>query len=197
MQARCGRLAMAEVFPARYLSSEYSPELFATFLADCEVPLMPVDAPKLANPLSAGTSAKAARGSFPAVEIKIESHERTDRERTADRVASAVVELCNLQQLLLAEDVDPRLLTDFRDALNRTRNTAWAVQQSLACQGAEADSATLMHVLAVERIRVAYQLGSTLAEDLRKPDIKLQPGQLLELYRVMKDLTGRLAELVG
>ena len=158
---------------------------------------MATDAPKLANPVSLGTLATAATENILAADVNIECQQQTDREQTAERVASAVAELCNLQQLLLTEDVDPRLLTDFRDALNRTRNTAWAVQQSLACQDTEADSATLMHVLAVERIRVAYQLGSALAEDLRKPDIELQAGQLLELYRVMKDLTARLAELVG
>ncbi len=48
-----------------------------------------------------------------------------DRERITNRVASAIVELHTLQELLASEDVDPRLLTDFRDALNRTRNTAW------------------------------------------------------------------------
>ena len=158
---------------------------------------MATDTPKLTNRSSTKKSRAGSKGNLPAARVKIDYHERADRERTADRVATAVVELCNLQQLLLTEDVDPRLLTDFRDALNRTRNTAWAVQQSLACQDTEADSATLMHVLAVERIRVAYQLGSALAEDLRKPDIELQAGQLLELYRVMKDLTARLAELVG
>lgn len=158
---------------------------------------MATDTPKLANHSSTKKPRAGSKGHLPAARLKIECQEQTDRKRTADRVATAITELCNLQELLLREDVDPRLLTDFRDALNRTRNTAWAVQQSLACQDAEADSATLMHVLAVERIRVAYQLGSALAEDLRKPDNKLQPAQLLELYRVMKDLTARLATLVG
>jgi hypothetical protein len=51
--------------------------------------------------------------------------------------------------------------------------------------------------LAVERIRVAYQLGQTLLQDLQATDLKLQPGQLVELYKVMKRLTSRLAELVG
>lgn len=120
-----------------------------------------------------------------------------DRERIATRVASAIVELHNLQDLLASEDVDPRLLTDFRDALNRTRNTAWGVQQYLSCRSIQADSSTLMQILAVERIRVAYQLGQALARDLQAPDLKLQPGQLVELYKVMKALTSRLAECVG
>ena len=120
-----------------------------------------------------------------------------DRERITNRVASAIAELQNLQDLLSSEDVDSRLLTDFRDALNRTRNTAWGVQQYLFCRSIQADSTTLMQVLAVERIRVSYQLGQALLQDLQATDLKLQPGQLVELYKVMKDLTARLAELVG
>jgi hypothetical protein len=120
-----------------------------------------------------------------------------DRERIRNRVASAIAELHNLQDLLATEDVDSRLLTDFRDALNRTRNTAWGVQQYLSCRSMEADSTTLMQVLAVERIRVAYQLGQALLQDLQAADLKLQPAQLVELYTVMKGLTSRLGKLVG
>ena len=120
-----------------------------------------------------------------------------DRERITNRVASAITELHNLQELLASEDVDPRLLTDFRDALNRTRNTAWGVQQYLSCRSIQADSTTLMQILAVERIRVAYQLGQALLQDLQATDLKLQPGQLVELHKLMKHLNRRLAELVG
>lgn len=120
-----------------------------------------------------------------------------DRERITNRVASAITELRNLQELLASEDVDSRLLTDFRDALNRTRNTAWGVQQYLSCRSIQADSTTLMQILAVERIRVAYQLGQAVLRDLHATDLKLQPRQLVELYKVMKGLTSRLAELVG
>jgi len=130
-------------------------------------------------------------------QVERECKNQHEREHIANRVAGSITELRNLQELLLSEDVDPRLLTDFRDALNRTRTTAWAVQQYLACLTTEADSTTLMNILAAERIRVAYQLGQALAEELHQPDLKLQPGQLVELYKVMKDLTGRLAELVG
>lgn len=61
----------------------------------------------------------------------------------------------------------------------------------------QADATTLMQVLAVERIRVAYQLGQALLQDLQATDLKLQPAQLVELHKVMKHLTRRLAELVG
>lgn len=131
------------------------------------------------------------------VDAKPESKTQRDRERIANRVACAIAELRSLQHLLVSDDLDPRLLTDFRDALNRTRNTAWGVQQYLSCRSTEVDCATVMQILAVERIRVAYQLGQALLEDLRTPDLKVQPAHLLELYKVMKSLTAQLAELVG
>jgi hypothetical protein len=133
----------------------------------------------------------------PRTPAELEGASQRDRECIAGRVASAISELRNLQDLLLSDEVDPRLLTDFRDALNRTRNTAWAVQQHMACLTTEADSTTLIQILAAERIRVTYQLGQGLLKDLEQPNLRLQAGQLLELYRVMKNLTARLAELVG
>ena len=45
---------------------------------------------------------------------------------TSDRLKAAIAELGGVQTLLLAGDLDPRILTDFRDAVNRIRNTAWA-----------------------------------------------------------------------
>ena len=41
--------------------------------------------------------------------------------------------------LTLAKDVDPSILTDFRDAVNRVRNTAWAVEQYLNSKTTEGD----------------------------------------------------------
>ena len=45
------------------------------------------------------------------------------------RLEKAISELQGLDELLLSGDVDPRILADFRDALNRVRTSAWAAQQ--------------------------------------------------------------------
>jgi len=153
------------------------------------------DAVKLEQPHS--TRRSSAHSRTRCIDAQQGRKAHPDRERITNRVASAITELHNLQELLASEDVDPRVLMDFRDALNRTRNTAWGVQQYLSCRSMHADSTTLMQVLAVERIRVAYQLGQALVQDLQATDLKLQPAQLVELYKLMKDLTRRLAELVG
>src|SRR5438105_11252196 len=49
------------------------------------------------------------------------------------RLEKAITELQGLQELLLSGDgLDSRILTDFREALNRIRNTAWSAQQYIA-----------------------------------------------------------------
>jgi hypothetical protein len=45
------------------------------------------------------------------------------------RLEQAIVELQRLDGVLLSGDLEPRILADFRDALNRVRTAAWAAQQ--------------------------------------------------------------------
>ena len=76
----------------------------------------------------------------------------------SERLASAITELSALQEPLLSGVVDPRVLTDFRDALNRIRNTAWAAQQSANAPLFDQGATTVASYLTSERIRAAYQL---------------------------------------
>jgi hypothetical protein len=41
----------------------------------------------------------------------------------------AIVELQRLHEMFLGDDLEPCVLTEFRDALNRVRTAAWAAQQ--------------------------------------------------------------------
>jgi hypothetical protein len=114
------------------------------------------------------------------------------------RLAKAIPELRRLQKLLLAgENLDPRILTDFRDALNHVRNTAWSAHQYIASQNTEQDSSSVLSVVAGERVRVAYQLCQAIQTDLKSSDIKFQPGQLIQLSLAAKALIEQLGEVVG
>src|SRR5438445_10198283 len=58
------------------------------------------------------------------------------------RLAKAIPELRRLQKLLLSgENLDPRLLIDFRNALNHVRNPAWSAHQYIASQNTDQDPA--------------------------------------------------------
>jgi hypothetical protein len=108
------------------------------------------------------------------------------------RLKSAVEELRRVDRLLLGGDLDPRILSDFRDAINRVRNTAWSAQQYLTQKDNQQDSRGVLSLLAGERIRATYQLCQALISDLDSPDVRFQTGQLMELQSALKELTERL-----
>jgi hypothetical protein len=113
------------------------------------------------------------------------------------RLVKAISELKGLDELLLSGDVDPRILADFRDALNRVRTAAWAAQQYVARKEMEQDSTSVLSFLAGERIRAAYHLCQAISEDLKQPDIAGPAGSLIQLYEVMNALTEQLKGVVN
>ena len=71
-------------------------------------------------------------------------------------------ELNRLEQLLSAGMVDRRVVAEFRDAVDRVRQTTWHVQCWM-----DGDLKTLSSKLIEERIRAASQLANQLAVDLQ------------------------------
>jgi hypothetical protein len=110
------------------------------------------------------------------------------------RIKSAVEELRRVDKLLLGGDLDPRILSDFRDAINRVRNTAWSAQQYLTLKDTQQTSDSVLTLLAAERIRAMYQLCQALLSDLESPDVRFQPGQLLQLQLIVTKLSDRLEQ---
>ena len=90
--------------------------------------------------------------------------------------------------LLSAEDIDDRLLCDFRTAVNRVRTTAWGVQQYVGRKETGQDPATVLTILTGERVRVAYSLCRTLSTELKRNDIAFQAGSLAELQEAAQKL---------
>jgi spore coat polysaccharide biosynthesis protein SpsF (cytidylyltransferase family) len=111
-----------------------------------------------------------------------------------ERLKTAMAEMQASHSLLLSDDLDPRVLTEFRDVLNRVRNVAWAAQQSVAARVTGEDPSAVGSLLAAERIRAAYQLCRVIQEDLSKNEIDFQRGQLSELHTVTKELSKQLKE---
>ena len=93
--------------------------------------------------------------------------------------------------------MDPRILTDYRDALNHVRNTSWSAHQYIASQTTDQDSTSVLSILAGERVRVAYQLCQAIQADLKSSAIKFQTGQLIQLSLAAKALIEQLGEVVG
>jgi hypothetical protein len=114
------------------------------------------------------------------------------------RLEKAITQLTTIQALLISnEGLDERILTDFRDALNRVRNVAWSTQQFAALKATEQDPASLLSILAGERIRVTFQLIQLVQSDLANHEIKFQAGQLIQLQEALKGLADQLHETLG
>jgi hypothetical protein len=105
-------------------------------------------------------------------------------------------ELQGLHKLLLSSEVDPDVLADFRNALNRVRTAAWAAQQYVIRKEGNLDSISLHSLLVGARIRAAYQLCQALGDDLKRTDIEFQRGTLIELHEATKNLAAQLKHVV-
>ena len=98
--------------------------------------------------------------------------------------------------MLLSSEVDPDVLADFRDALNRVRNTAWAAHQYVTRKESDQDSTSVLSLLAGERIRAAYLLCQSLCDELKSTDAKFQRGSLVQLHEVTKALAETLKHVI-
>jgi hypothetical protein len=115
---------------------------------------------------------------------------------TSERLKTTIEELAGIQSLLVSGELDPRILADFRDAVNRVRNTAWAAYQYAELKITGKDWGTIVSLAAAERMRATYQLCQAIQEDLASTDVQLQAGQLIQLHEATKILTDKLDEVI-
>ena len=141
------------------------------------------------------TPRKEASVSSPSIQRT--GHQEACGPAVPSRLEKAISELQGLNEVLLSGDLDPRILADFRDALNRVRTAAWAAQQYVARKEIEQDSTSVFSFLAGERIRAAYNLCRAISEDLKRPDLEVPAGSLIQLYEVMSTLTEQLKGVVN
>ena len=113
------------------------------------------------------------------------------------QVEKVISELQGVHELMHSSDLDPAVLANFRDSLNRVRNTAWAAQQYVARGETDQDSSSVLSFLVGERIRAAYQLCQAINDDLKRTDIEVQAGSLVQLYEVTKVLTEQLHKAIN
>ena len=112
----------------------------------------------------------------------------------SDRLETAIRDLQALQQVLHSDDLDAGILADFRDALNRIRNIAWAAQQLVASQVSDQGPESVNGLLASERIRATYQLCRAIGNDLTGDGIQFKRGQLSELHLAVTELAQQLKD---
>ena len=112
------------------------------------------------------------------------------------RLQNATSEIFELEKLLKSGTIDPRVLNEFRDAVDQIRGTAWAVQQWIGLQES-GDPYELLPALSAQRVRRATQLTKDLTIDLESVDIGLETPGLKQLFQAVNALHERLTRVVG
>jgi hypothetical protein len=111
------------------------------------------------------------------------------------RLKRAIDDLLKLEETIRSGGMDPRVLREFRDAVDYVRKTAWALQELQARQTQQRDTATVRSLLTEERVRRGIQLSKALASDLDSHEVTGGTTGAADLFRAIEDLHQRLADL--
>ena len=105
-------------------------------------------------------------------------------------------ELAELEQAIKSGGVEPRILREFRDAVDYVRKTAWAVQEWHERQLQKHDPQTVLSLLTAERIRRATQLNKAIMADLAAHEITSETTEIEESFQALESLYQRVADLL-
>jgi hypothetical protein len=111
------------------------------------------------------------------------------------RLKRAIDDLHKLESAIRSGGMDPRVLREFRDAVDYVRKTAWALQELQERQAHQRDTATVHSLLTEERVRRATQISKALASDLDSHEVTGATTGATDLFRAIEGLYQRLAGL--
>lgn len=115
----------------------------------------------------------------------------------SERLLASTSELQELEQLVRSGDFSPRVLSEFRSAVDNVRQTAWAVQNWIGLKEQKRDPYTVLSVLSEERVRRATQIARDLTVDLQSLEVGLETQGLSDLLRAVDSLRDVLTRLLG
>ncbi len=142
-------------------------------------------------PKAASASAKAAGEVGVALQP---APRRSGVAGTAAQVAELTASLLAIEAELHNDSVDAGLLKEFRDALAKTRETAWMVQQRLELQKqtGEGQSLPLISVINNERLHTVARVCTEFMEDFSKADLALDEKVVSAFLTVAEQLVFEL-----
>jgi hypothetical protein len=111
------------------------------------------------------------------------------------QVEKTSFELQNLEKALQQEDIDLRLLKEYRDAVDYIRTAANMVQQLRECQLRGLDEEEVLRTLASERMRRTVDLCLEVGSDLSTGRLNAETKGIEELRRVLEALTASVRRI--
>jgi multidrug resistance efflux pump len=121
--------------------------------------------------------------------------DRTDSAFIAERLRRTTEELKIVEQLIVSGDFSPRILSEFRNAVDSVRQTAHVVQMWTGLQKQHRDPYSAMSVLSEDRVRRATQIAKDLTVDLQSLEVDFSTEGIAELFHAIEALHERLLRL--
>ena len=120
---------------------------------------------------------------------------KPDSRSIAERLQRSTAELKTLEQLIVSGDFPPRLLSEFRNAVDSIRQTARIVQTWVGLQQQSRDPYPAISALSEDRVRRATQLAKDLTIDLQSLEVDFGTAGLAELFEAIETLHKKLRPL--
>jgi hypothetical protein len=113
------------------------------------------------------------------------------------RLEAATGELQQLEALVKSGELDARVLSEFRNAVDHIRSTTWAVQKWLGLnEESGGDPFSVLPVMSAERVKRATQIANDLSLDLQTVDVGIETPGITQLFDAIDNLRRRLATLL-
>jgi hypothetical protein len=104
-------------------------------------------------------------------------------------------DLVRLEYDMRSGPIDPSVLTEFRDAVDHVRKTAWAVQEWQERQSRHQDPHTVLPLLTAERIRRDTQLCDAITTDAAAHKLARETVGIDEFFRAVERVHQSLLDL--
>ena len=140
-----------------------------------EDPLPPV------RPLSGSTVRPASSGSPSQLSIQI---------------TRTIAELNQVEQGLVVDKVDPRIIAQFHDAVEHIRQTAWSMVQWVELHSTGGDPFEVLPQLEAERMHMLRKLAHNVTADLDSGSITRFTEGISDIYEVVQALYRGLRKIV-
>ena len=111
----------------------------------------------------------------------------------SEQISQILKELTALEQQLIKDKVDPRLVAQFHDAMEHTQQTALTVQQWVELRSGGNDPFSVLPQLETERMNMLMKLARHVLADIESSGLTEFGEGITELYTIVQQLHKRLA----
>jgi hypothetical protein len=160
------------------------------------VPEDPIRIPApLTTPRPVSTNFTGATARMPAA-AAIAPITQSNMNSLSQRISQSVNDLNGLEQELVKERMDPRLLAQFHDAIGHIRQTAWTLQQWMDLESKGGDPFEVLPQLEGERMQMLGKLAHNVTADIDSTSINQFTLGVSELYETIQHLYRRLHKML-